>query len=68
MFIFKLYICFTLSNAVSAFQRMMEEVLEGVTNSIPYIYDILTHSKTFESHLVDLVLLSGTVGVARTRF
>ena len=45
---------FGLSNAVSAFQRMMEEVLEGVTNSMPYIDDILTHSKTFESHLVDL--------------
>jgi hypothetical protein len=45
---------FGLSNAVSAFQRMMEEVLEGVANSMPYIDDILTHSKTFESHLVDL--------------
>jgi hypothetical protein len=32
----------------------MEEVLEGVANSMPYIVDILTHSKTFESHLVDM--------------
>ena len=48
---------FGLSNAVAAFQRMMEEVLDGVKNSMPYIDDIMTHSKTFDEHLVDLEIV-----------
>jgi len=42
---------FGLSNAVSAFQRTMEIVLEGLPNCKVYVDDILIYSKTFEDHL-----------------
>ena len=35
---------FGLSNAVAAFQRMMEEVLDCVENSMSDIDDIMTHN------------------------
>jgi hypothetical protein len=42
---------FGLSNAVSAFQRTMEVVLEGVPNVKVYLDDILIFSENFEDHL-----------------
>jgi len=40
-----------LSNAVSAFQRTMEVVLEGVPNVKVYLDDILIFSENFEDHI-----------------
>ena len=45
---------FGLSNAVASFQRTMESILEGLNNSKVYLDDIMTHSKTFNSHLLQL--------------
>ena len=45
---------FGLSNAVSAFQRTMEVILEGVENVKVYLDDILIFSDTFEDHLKHL--------------
>ena len=42
---------FGLSNAVSAFQRTMEVILEGVPNVKVYLDDILIFSNNFEDHL-----------------
>ena len=42
---------FGLSNAVSAFQRTMEIVIEGLTNTKVYLDDILLHSRKFDEHL-----------------
>ena len=39
-----------LCNAGATFQRIMELILNKLTNSIAYIDDILTFSKTFEEH------------------
>ena len=48
---------FGLSNAVSAFQRQMEAILEGLSNSKVYLDDIMTHSKSFDDHLIHLELV-----------
>ena len=50
-------LAFGLSNAVSAFQRQMENILEGLPNSKVYLDDILTHSRTFEDHLIHLEIV-----------
>ena len=42
---------FGLSNAVSAFQRTMEVILEGVPNVKVYLDDILIFSHNFDDHL-----------------
>ncbi|MFY8165345.1 MAG: reverse transcriptase family protein, partial [Sediminibacterium sp.] len=50
-------LAFGLSNAVSAFQRQMENILEGLSNSKCYLDDIMTHSKSFDDHLEHLELV-----------
>lgn len=45
---------FGLCNAGATFQRIMEVILAGLTNSTAYIDDILTFSTDFESHLAHL--------------
>ena len=50
-------LAFGLSNAVSAFQRQMESILEGLTNSKSYLDDIMIHSRTFEDHLDHLEMV-----------
>ena len=50
-------LAFGLSNAVSAFQRQMESILEGLENSKSYLDDIMTHSRTFDDHLSHLELV-----------
>jgi hypothetical protein len=45
---------FGLSNAVSAFQRTIEVVLEGVSNVKVYLDDILIFSNDFTSHLTHI--------------
>ena len=50
-------LAFGLSNAVSAFQREMETILDGLSNSKVYLDDIMTHSKTFDEHLGHLRLV-----------
>ena len=45
---------FGLCNAGATFQRTMEMLLKGVESSTAYIYDVLTHSKTFEEHMEHL--------------
>jgi hypothetical protein len=42
---------FGLCNAGATFQRIMELVVEGLTNTTVYIDDILIYSKTFEEHM-----------------
>ena len=42
---------FGLSNAVASFQRTMEEILAGVSNTKVYIDDIMIHSVSFDEHL-----------------
>ena len=42
---------FGLSNAVSAFQRTMDVVLEGIPNVKVYLDDLLIFSNDFKSHL-----------------
>lgn len=51
---------FGLCNAPSTYQRIADSTLKNTTHSHPYIDDVLTHSHSFEEHLVDLrqVLLS----------
>jgi hypothetical protein len=48
---------FGLSNAVSFFQRSMENILDGLSNSKAYLDDVLTHSRSFEEHVVHLELV-----------
>ena len=43
---------FGLSNAVSAFQRTIEVVLEGIPNVKVYLDDILIFSDNFDDHLI----------------
>jgi len=45
---------FGLCNAGATFQRIMELILNKLTNSIAYIDDILTFSKTFDEHFEHL--------------
>ena len=45
---------FGLCNAGATFQRIMEMLLKGIDSSTEYIDDALTHSKTFEEHLLHL--------------
>ena len=42
---------------MSAFQRQMEAILEGPSNSKVYLDDIMTHSKSFDDHLIHLELV-----------
>ena len=46
---------FGLSNAVPAFQRTMEIVLDGVSNCKVYVDEILIYSRTFDEHITHLV-------------
>ncbi|CAF1087531.1 unnamed protein product, partial [Brachionus calyciflorus] len=48
------FIPFCLCNAGATFQRIMELILNKLTNSIAYIDDIFIFSKTFEEHLEHL--------------
>ena len=45
---------FGLCNAPSTYQRVIDQALKGVSCSLPYIDDTITHSATFENHLSDL--------------
>ena len=45
---------FGLSNAVSAFQRTMETVLEGLPNVRVYLDDIMVYSTTLDDHIQHL--------------
>jgi hypothetical protein len=40
-----------LASAPSAFQRLVELVVKGISNVVVYIDDLIIHSKTHEEHL-----------------
>jgi transposase InsO family protein len=42
---------FGLTNAPATFQRLMEQTLADLTNTMAYLDDVIIHSKTFEEHL-----------------
>ena len=45
---------FGMCNAGAIFQRAMDETLQGLSHSSPYIDDVITFSKQFDQHLADL--------------
>ena len=45
---------FGLTNAPATFQRLMEQTLADLTNTMAYLDDIIIHSSSFEDHLVRL--------------
>jgi hypothetical protein len=48
---------FGLCNASATFQRVIEKVIQHLLNTLAYVDDLLTFSKTFEDHLEHLKLL-----------
>ncbi len=40
-----------LASAPSAFQRLVEQVMKGISKVVVYIDDLIIHSKTHEDHL-----------------
>ena len=45
---------FGMCNAGASFQRAMDQMMQGLDHSSPYIDDVLTYSGRFEKHLRDL--------------
>ena len=51
------YMPFGLCNASATFQRVIEKVIQHLLNTLAFVDDLLTFSKTFEDHLEHLKLL-----------